>query len=205
MTSTRKHYPVISIGLLLLSLVFLGFSSKEETQLRPLTSFDSPLNEGETISPAFKAKLEAPYEIILRINRNAGIDDDNIRCLLGEKPELQQGCTPISLEWDLLTDNKIMTSGTMGDTQIELHAATMDKPLAEVTLKPSAEYQLKLRLSHDGAILITAQPRVMVRLSPLESKGRGIVSSLYLLASIVFGILGLIGTGTFLYRRKNKK
>jgi hypothetical protein len=205
LTSTRKHYPVISIGLLLLSLASFGFSHKEAARLRPLTSFDSPLNEGETISPTFKAKLEARYEIILRINRNAGIDDDKIRCLLGEKPDSQQSCTPISLEWDLLTDNKIMTSGTMGDTQIEFRATTMDKPLAEVALSPSAEYQLRLRLSHDGAIPITAKPRVVVRLSPFESKGRGIVSSLYLLASIAVGLLGLVGIGRFLYRRKNKK
>lgn len=205
MTNTIKRYPVISIALLILALAFLGFFYKEEARLRPLTSFGLPLNVGETISPKFTSRMEAPYEIILRFDRNSGLEDEKILCLLGEKSDAQKDCTPISLEWDLLADIKIMTSGTMGDTEVEFHAATMDKPLAEVTLKPSAEYQLRLRLDHDSAIPIAAKPRAMVRLSPFESKGRGTVSSLYLIASIAFGILGLIGIGAFLYRRKNKK
>lgn len=167
---------------------------------RPLV-LPIPLQPDQVRSSLFQVDQALPYLVELEVDRH--LPFERLQCLLGEQPANRDcgGVTSVvDIDWHVLAADSVVATGSSAINQGAGYGPTIEKTLGSFDAKPELEYTLQLRIRNSMEELRITNPRVVIQLHPIHTKGNYVLSALLELAALPFLVLGAVWFAIVGYR-----
>jgi hypothetical protein len=108
------------------------------------------------------------------------ISTDRLYCLLGGVP-WQSPCASrsvVDIRWTLWSDSREVASGDSRNAGGSNSGSTVTRTFGKFMGTPGTPYVLEIASMVDGSVLAAANPRIVVKLDPLVTKGYVVFASL---------------------------
>lgn len=173
----RKPLLLFAIGMVLL---FASFIIGNWYRWMPL-SFPVDLRGGShQQSSSFKVNLTSNYLIEIEVDRSLPFERSN--CLLGIQPVSEQ-CSDgpvVDIRWSVFSLGMQVANGTSDQEHDGSWGSQISRTIGRFRGENGHEYQINIESLNDGSALKDANPRVVVRVHPFESKGYQAVAQVVL-------------------------
>ena len=174
---------------LVLGLCALGVSTflTRSSIWEPLT-LPVNLQHETTQSQPFTVGMSADYLVELEADR--AVPFEQLNCLLGidtGTPIQCEGVSPVELTWQVTSSNPpgIVAEGSSRGRASGAWGDTVSRTMGSFAANKGDEYVLKIVSTQNGSALMPANPRVVVRQHPLQSKGTAVAAQLLFWFGIV--------------------
>ena len=185
-----------TLAALVLGLCALGISTflTRSSIWQPLT-LPVDLQYGATLSRPFTVGTSADYLVELEADRAMPLEELN--CLLGidtGTPIQCNGVAPVELTWQVTSSNPagIVAEGRSGGPGSGAWSDTVSRTLGRFPGKKGDEYVLKVMSTQNGSALMPANPRIVVRQHPLQSKSTAVAAQLLFWFGIIVVVVALV-------------
>ena len=153
------------------------------------------LQHGATQSQPFTVGISADYLVELEADR--AMPFEQLNCLLGidtGTPIQCDGVASVELTWQVTSSNPagIVAEGNSGGPGSGAWSDTVSRTLGSFPAKKGDEYVLKVVSTKNGSALMPANPRVVVRQHPLQSKSTAVAAQLLFWFGIVVVVVALV-------------
>ena len=148
-------------------------------------------------SPSFQTDIEDEYLVELEVERN--IPFEEINCLLGVASSTLHECSGIQsvidLEWAIISSGVVVSSGTSRQEKFGAWGDKISRIVGRFNSEKNREYELRFRLLKDASSLRPTNPKMVVRVHPIRSKGFSSVAYVFCVVGLACVFLG----GAFIY------
>jgi len=164
-------------------------------------SFPIDLRPSISQSPVFIVNLTTDYLIELELERN--LPFDQLNCLLGIDTD---GCrsmpSPIELRWIVLSSGRNIAEGTSQQQHDAAWSTTVSRAIGRFRAVKGDEYLLQVQCLTDASVLMRTNPRITVRVHPIESKRTYLLAELTQWIGIAAALSALIWLATGILRHR---
>lgn len=153
-------------------------------------AFPFNLRPGTTASPAFRVDANGNYLIELEAERT--LPFDQLNCLLGISPGITEPCelaSPVDISWRVTSQNEIVAKGSSREGASGAWGDRVSRTLGRFPGKQGDEYVLHVESAKDASALADANPRIVVRLHPLQTKSHAVMGQ----SLLWFGVAATLG------------
>ena len=165
---------LMAVAFGLLAIAYLVSSWNDP---RPLL-LSVPIQPGVVQSTPFQVDQTLPYLIELEVDRLLPFNE--LQCLLGEQPA-DQDCSgspdTVRLEWRIFQASKPVASGVSRPKSGAGYGPTLEKTLGTFDAERGVRYTLEVSVLRSLERLRPANPRVVVQLHPIHTKGAYVLSA----------------------------
>ena len=180
---------ILVVGLCALSVaLFLRNVYRSEPM-----SFPFNLRPGTTASPLFRLDANGNYLVELEAERT--LPFDQLNCLLGVSPGITEPCefaSPVDISWRVISRNEIVAKGWSRERASGAWGDRVSRTLGSFPGKKGNEYVLHVESMKDTSELSDANPRIVVRMHPLQTKSYVVIGQSLLWFGVAATLAGLL-------------
>jgi hypothetical protein len=155
----------------------------------PVT-FPFNLRPGTTASPVFRVDTNGSYLVELEAERT--LPFDQLNCLLGISPGSTEPCelaSPVDISWHVTSRNEVVAKGSSRERASGAWGDRVSRTLGSFSGKKGDEYVLNVESMKDASALSAANPRIVVRMHPLQTKSYVVIGQ----SLLWFGVAATLG------------
>lgn len=143
-------------------------------------------------SSSFNVNFTSNYLIDIEVDRN--LPFERLNCLLGIQPNPEQ-CSDksvVDIRWSVLSLGEKIAHGTSDQERDGAWSSQISRTIGRFRGEKGHEYQINIESLKDASALRDANPRIVVRVHPFDSKGYHVVAQLLMWAGFVVVAASLV-------------